>query len=49
MYILQYGVSVNAVNNVGDTALHKAAHTGRLVGTLSLLIYFRLVSNTVRH
>ncbi|XP_053383205.1 oxysterol-binding protein-related protein 1-like isoform X3 [Mercenaria mercenaria] len=28
--LLEYGVSVNAVNNVGDTALHKAAHTGRL-------------------
>ncbi|XP_060562963.1 oxysterol-binding protein-related protein 1-like isoform X2 [Ruditapes philippinarum] len=28
--LLEYGVSVNVVNNVGDTALHKAAHTGRL-------------------
>ena len=32
MSLLQHGARVNEANNVGDTALHKAALTNRLVG-----------------
>lgn len=30
-HILQAGANVNLPNNIGDTALHKAAFTGRKV------------------
>jgi len=29
--LLQFGARVNEANNVGDTPLHRAAHTNRLV------------------